>query len=171
MAHSAKALAAVLFASGAISFFAWQIDHISASLSEKKKLSFILEKRTETIALLKKNFAQMENPEERILSAFVPSDNILPFVSTLESIASESGLVQQLRFGNPTSFSEGIIPISKIDFSANASGNINTLINYVTRIEALDYFVGITSISVTAPAEGWEQNSTASLGEVLYVRE
>lgn len=169
--HTIKAFVALLLAAAVISFLAWQINRISASLSDKKKISFVLEKRNETIVRLKEDFARLENPEERILSAFVPSDNILPFVGTLESVASESGLAQQFQFGSPAVFSGDAISISRIDFSINVNGNINTFINYITRLEALDYFAGIISINITAPAEGWERNSTASLRGVLYAKE
>ena len=169
--HALKSVIAVALAGALISFFTWQINRIGASLSEKEKLVRILERRGETVAILERDLARINDPEGRIRSALLSSENILSFVSTLESLAAERGVIQQLQFGTPTVHPAGATPISVIGYSISVSGNAETFLQYLKRFESLNYFTGIRSLSVTAPENGWEKGASVLLSALLYVHD
>ncbi len=169
--HVAKSLIAVVLASLAILFFSWQFDKINTILTEKRKLSYVLEKRSETATLLKKNFSQFDTPEKDIEEAFPPVDDILPFVTVLETTAKNVGLYHTAQFGNLASFASEPLKIARVDFTISATGNIKTFTRYLEEFEALRYFTGIRSFTMSAGSEGWNSDARITATAVLYVKE
>ena len=169
--HVAKSLIAIVLASLAVSFFSWQFDNINTVLAEKRKLSYVLEKRSETATLLKKNFSQFDTPEKDIAEAFLSVDDILPFVTALEITAKNVGLYHTAQFGNLASFASEPLKIARVDFAISATGNRKTFTRYLEEFEALRYFTGIRSFTMSAGASGWDNDMTITASAVLYVKE
>lgn len=169
--HVAKALIAIVLASLAVSFFSWQFEKINTALSEKRKLSYVLEKRSETTAILRKSFTQFDTPEENIKAALLSADDILPFVTVLENTAKNVGLYHTLQFGGLTPYAGDPIRIVRTDFSVAARGNMKTFVRYLEAFETLPYFTGIRSFTISSGAEGWAGEASISASGVLYVKE
>ncbi len=147
-----------------------QIDKIGNSLTEKKNLSFVLERKTEITEKLRRDFNIIGDSGQKIQSALPPDDNILEFVGALESLASQSGLSQSFKFGNPADFPiiKSGLKISVIDYNISLNGNIFSLINYLKSFEKLPYFSGISSVSLSG--SGWENNSAINIKAKIYVK-
>ncbi|MEK7149896.1 MAG: hypothetical protein AAB757_02920 [Patescibacteria group bacterium] len=171
--HLVKAALAAVIASVIIFIISGQISKIGNSLSEKRKLSLILQKRSETTEKIRENFKIIGDNEQKIKNSLPRTDNILDFIAALESLASKNAVQQSYRFGVPTVFiNQNNLNVASIDYNLNLTGNIVILINYLKDFENLPYFTGISSISVSSPPDrGWEANSSISIQAKLYARQ
>lgn len=167
--HVIKALTAILFAIGIISFFSARIEKVGNSISEKKEIAFVLAKRSETVSRLKKDFAIVGNAEERINAALLSSDNIIPFVTAIETAAREEGISQSIRFGNPIPLSGATVSIARVDFDITLNGDFKALMRYLRRFETLPYLSGIQTISISAPS-GLDKEESVTASAILYVK-
>lgn len=167
-----RAIGAVSIAVLIVFFLSTHISRIGDALSEKRKLAFLIESRQEVASLLRETFNQIGDSDSKIERALPPADNILEFVGALESLANQYGLVQTFQFSTPVSMPQnGQRPISSTDYTLQLNGNIFTLLSYLKDFEALPYFSGISSISLTAPADrGWEGQSLITIKAQLYVQ-
>lgn len=162
--NALKAGAAIAVAAFVIIFTGKQIGKISDSLAEQRTATFILEKRSETISRLAKDFETVGNADEKIKNAFPPVDNILDFVAALENLSVQNSIQGTYSFGTPSE-AEGFI-----DYGLNINANIFSLINYLKSFENLPYFTGISGITLGAQSNGWEGNSSVSLRAKIYTR-
>lgn len=168
-----RALVALVIAVLIVVFLSGQIDKIGSGIQKKRTLSYILEKRTETIDNLRLSFTKVGDVDKRIKDALPTADNILDFVAALESLAASTSLQQSTRFGSPvpTAISSGGITLSAIDYSTTLNGNVATLTNYLKGFEKLPYFSSITAISINAgSSKGWDGDSTVSIQAKVYTR-
>lgn len=148
-----------------------QIEKIGDSLAAKRKLSFLLERRNETIASLRVDVARVGGTIGRVENALPPAFNILDFIGAMESLASQNSLQQSLRIGTPVP-TPGLGEdrhIASIGYSVNLTGNVFTLVNYLKGFETLPYFSGITSLGISAQnPRGWEDVSSISFQANVY---
>ncbi|MDD4901647.1 MAG: hypothetical protein PHE24_00760 [Patescibacteria group bacterium] len=171
--YSTIALLAIILAV-TINFFTGKaINKISDSLSQKEKLSRTLTLRIENIQQLKNSLTLLGDNDQKIRDVYPPADNILAFVSALESIAKQNSLQQNLRFGNFTPTTDaGGISVVKTDYTINLNGTINTLSAYLKQIEKLPFATAIGSINLLAPPpNGWNGNSSITINGTLYARQ
>lgn len=149
-----------------------QMAKISDSISEKKRVSFVLEKRSETYNNLKRDFAILDGADKIIESALVPSDDISNFIGAIESLGVQSGVVQSYQFGIPgPSDIAGNMSIANIDYSLKVSTNIYGLIAYLKNFENMPYFSGILNINIAASTpRGLDNVSNVSMNARLYAR-
>ena len=159
-----KAGVAIAVAASIVIFTGEQISKISNSLIEQRTAAFILEKRSETISRLAKDFVTVGNTDEKIKNAFPPVDNILGFVATLENLFVQNSIQGTYSFGTPSEAGD------YIDYGLNINANIFSLINYLKSFENLPYFTRILSIGLGAQGNGWEGNSLVSLRAKIYTR-
>jgi hypothetical protein len=167
------ALAAVLVAIVISLFAAKAIQKISDSLQQKERLSKILAMRIENIQQLKNSLALLGENDKKIVAVYPSTDNILDFVSALESLARQTSLRQSLRFGDFTSTAyAGGISISKTDYTASLNGTVKTLKIYLQQLEQLSYVAKIGSITIlAAPPNGWNGDSTITINGSLYAQQ
>lgn len=164
-----KSILAIVLASIIVSFLMKEISKISNSIMENKKASFILEKRSEIIQNLKKDFQLVGDKDKDVEEALIPVDNILNFVAATESLANQYSLQSSIKFETPTLVSGNIY---SINYSLILNGNIFTLINYIKSFEKLPYFSGIVSINYQSLTErGWEDNSSINIKGKIYVKQ
>lgn len=170
--HATIAISAILIAITASYFLAREIIKISDAVIQNRRLATTLEKRTEIFSTLARNTHIIGTNDMLIDNAFIPSDNILEFISALESLALKNGVTQSFRFENPipaaisTSF-----PLSTIGYSNNLSINVSNLTNYLKDFEGLPYFTKINSLTITSgDATGWRGASNVLIGATLYTK-
>ena len=172
--HAVFALAVALLGFFVVSVIKQDIEKKSQSFAEKERLTHLLSTRNETTQELKNGLALIGSNEERMENAYPPADNVLDFVGTLESLASQAGLYQTIRFSEPVLAPEILdpsFPVLKTDFNIALTGTVITLINYLEQFEQLPYLAKISSINVSAsPSRGWEDASTFSIVGTLYVK-
>lgn len=155
-------------------FFTKKIELITSTVIKNRNLVSMLEKRTELFSTLKRDTLLVGTNDKQIESAFPPADNILEFISVLDSLALKNGVTQSFHFDNPTPASDitAPFPLSIIGYSNSISGgNVSFLSNYLKGFEGLPYFTKINSLNITSSDEtGWHGASTASFRAVLYTK-
>lgn len=164
-------ITAITIAAFVVAFFSKQITTIGNALIEKKKLSIVLEKRGELLAGLKQDFSIVGEGDQHIKEAFPPSDDIFSFVAVLENLASQTAIEQTYHFGVPVPAQSvgNAVPLSVIDYSITAKGNVRTLIGYLKEFEKLPYFSGISNITISGSGErGWEDSAQATMQARVY---
>lgn len=166
-------IAVILIVCGiVIGVFSRLIYKISSSIYEKEGLALLLEKRSENLVKLKTELDKIGNADLTIENAFPDSNNVLEFVSTMESLASTYSIKQTLKFGNSvpapglgTTEMEFLV----IDYNLNLAGNINILINYLKDFEKLPYFTTISSFTITSGTD-WFNESQIGIQAKLYLK-
>jgi hypothetical protein len=166
------ALGVVAISFTAIVFLSKEIERVSDNVVKNRNLANMLEKRTTLFSLLKKDALIVGNGDTIITNAFIPSNNILEFIASLESIALKNGVTQSFRFESPTSSSlEAPFPIATIGYSNSLNANVLTFSNYLKDFERLPYFTKIENITITSQDKtGWQSASTASFRASLYTK-
>ena len=150
-----------------------QLAKISDSISEKKRVSFVLEKRSETYANLKNNSVMLQAGYGAIEASLVPSDDISGFIGALETLGIQSGVTQSYQFGTPAiSAKSNDLTITSIDYSLKIGTNVYGLIAYLKNFESMPYLSGVLNLNVSAGgARGLDDVSNVSMNARLYVRQ
>lgn len=171
--HIVSALIIVVILGILGTFIMRNITRISASLTEERRLTLLLEKREAITHTLASNLLIVGENEGRMRGALPPVDNILQFVGSLEGVASETSVTQQLHFGTPIPYDVPGDPsshIARLDYTANLRGNIILFINYLNAVEQLPYFAGVNAFNFNSPPEqGWKADSDINIRAKIYV--
>lgn len=168
--HAAISLVAIITAAVACFFLAKEITRVSDAAAQNRRLAAALEKRTELLSTLSRDIQIIGESDTLFAKAFIPSDNILEFISALESIALKNTITQSFRFETPAPSSlSSPFPLSTVGYTNTLSLNIFTLTNYLKDFENLPYFTKIENLNISSqdPA-GWRGASTVSLRATLY---
>lgn len=169
----AIAMAAVLVAVGLVWFFAREIKKISTDINKKILNRALEERRGDSLVQIKNDLLSIGKADEKIEKALLPLDNILEFVGALDSLAEKHSIAQTLKFGNPVPLAgsdSGGISILGVDFNLTINGTIDTLVDYLKDLESLPYFSAVSSITLTATPNNWNNNSMIYIQAKLYVR-
>lgn len=171
--HVGGALLAVLTVGILGSFIVRDIERVVHSLTEERRLTLLLEKREAITHTLTSNLRTVGENEGRIRSALIPVDTILQFVGSLEGVASETSVTQQLSFGTPAPHETPTDPslyVARVDYTANLRGNIVTFARYLKAVEQLPYFAGVNAFTFNSPPEaGWKADSDIHIRAKIYV--
>jgi Tfp pilus assembly protein PilO len=171
--HAVTAGLAIVIAVSISLFTGRMILKISSSLQQKERVSKMLAMRVENIQQLKNSLALLGENDKKILAVYPSTDNILDFVSLLESIAKQNSLKQSLKFGDfMPAYSAGDIQISKTDYSINLNGTVNIFKTYLKQLEEVSFVTKIGTISILAPSSGgWNGDSSITINGSLYAQQ
>lgn len=147
-----------------------RINRISADVADKKDMLFLSQNSQEQFTLLKEDYQKISPYLERVNNIFPSSENLLPFISEMESLAAASGVSQSFKFE-----SAGLQPVpdlglNKIAFNIMLNGNMPQLLAYLNSLEKAPYFLQIGSLSVTASQQSIESQGQMSVRGDLYVK-
>lgn len=171
--HILKAVIAIGIAIAIISIASERITKIEVTLNEKKAMALALQHRSETTTLLRNIFATIGDSDKKILNSFPTTDNVLEFVTAVETIGNQNSMQQSLRFGTPESpiSTTPAVTIVPVGYTVTTNGTIMTLANYIRQFQELSYFASIRSMTIaTGAAKGWEDNSTITIQGTLYTK-
>jgi Tfp pilus assembly protein PilO len=162
------ALILIWFISGQISS---SVDKVVAN----NELNATLGLQNNEVAQLRGQYLHVADNENLIRAALLPSDNVLEFVTALESIASKDGVTQSIHFDVPKATGETISDpsanLEQIAFTLTVQGNIFTFIRFLSDIERLPYFMKIEGMAINATATGgWQNTSNVVLHGTLYTQ-
>lgn len=145
-------------------FLSQQIIRISDDALKNRQLSATLEKRTETFALIKRDTDFIGTNDILIERAFIPSDNILDFITTLENLALKNGLAGSFHFDTPIpSTVSAPFPLASVSYSNTLSGSVANFSTYLKDFEQLPYFTKIENLSISSlDISGWNGPATMS---------
>lgn len=153
-------------------FLAQQITHLSDTVVKNRTLAVLLGSRTELFSLLKQNAAIVGSNDIAINNAFVPSDNILDFIASLESTGLKNSTTQSYRFDSPVAASIAApFSLQTISYTNTLATNVLTFSNYLKDFERLPYFTKIDSMTISSQDKtGWQGASTATYRATLYTK-
>lgn len=168
-----QAMGAIMFVlvSLAVCFYiAGRINQISADVADKKDMLFLSQNSQEQFTLLKEDYQKISPYLEKVNNMFPSSENLLPFISEMESLATTSGVLQSFKFESAGLQSVPDLNLNKIAFNIMLNGNMPQLLAYLNSIEKASYFLQISSLSVTASQQGIEGQGQMSVRGDLYVK-
>lgn len=170
--HAAIAVGSIVVSILASYFLAREIARVSDGVVQNRHLATTLEKHTELLSTLARDAQIVGTSDATIESAFVPSDNILEFITAIEALALKNGATQSFHFETPSlSPISAPFPISTIGYSNTLSLNASSFANYLTDFDKLPYFARVTSLSITSgDPTGWLGASSISYHAVLYTK-
>lgn len=171
--HILKAVIAIGIAIILISLFTTRITKIEVTLREKKVMTLALQQRSETISTLRNTFATIGDSDKKILDAFLTTDNVLEFVTAVETIGNQNSMQQSLKFATPELplIETPVVTVIPVGYIATTNGTVTTLSNYLRQFETLSYFAGIKSITIaTGSPKGWEDSSSITMQGTLYTK-
>lgn len=170
--HTLIASGVIAVALVVVIFLANQITHLTENVLRNRQLASTLEARTELFSNLKRDTTIVGTNDTVISNAFVPSDNILDFISSLESIALKNGVTQTFRFETPaTARIDAPFTIESIAYANTLNTNTLTFSNYLKEFERLPYFTKIDSFTISSQDKtGIRNASTASIRATLYTK-
>ncbi|MEK7459983.1 MAG: hypothetical protein AAB628_00300 [Patescibacteria group bacterium] len=162
--HALIAISAVVVTLIVTWILSQQIIRLSDDVLKNRHLASALEKRTEIFTAIKRDTDFIGTNDALIERAFIPSDNILDFVATLESLALKNGLTESFHFDNPTpSTISAPFPLATVAYSNTLSGNVANFSSYLKDFEQLHYFTKIENLSISSSgASGWDGTATMS---------
>lgn len=162
--HILITLGALVLTFAAVFFLSAQITKISSKAVADRHLATQLSERTSLLTNLRRETEIIGTNDVIIKRAFIPSNNILEFVSAIEALAVKNGLIQSFHFSTPTPASiDGPFPLSTITYQNTiSSANVSTLISYLKEFEKLPYFTKIESLSISSGSGDWRTAGTAS---------
>ena len=170
--HLVIALLTISVSLTVVIFLARSIEHVSTTAVKNRQMVRLLEQRTELFTTIKHEAELIGENGTRIENAFVPADNILPFVAALENLSLNNSTPQSFRFGTPISSTfSAPFPLATISFSNTVSANLLTLESYLKQFEKLPYVATIDSMNISSgDTAGWRGAITASFNATLYSR-
>jgi Tfp pilus assembly protein PilO len=96
---------------------------------------------------LNNKLKKIEPQLEKINQIFISQNREIEFITTLESLESKYNITQTLNLGlDDAEQGDGfkIVP-----FSIDANGNFKDIMNYLTGVESLNYYINIENISLS----------------------
>lgn len=164
--HVLKAVLAIGICVAVVIFLGGNIARISDSILEKRTLTFVAEKRIETLTQLRKDLSAVGDRQQALANSLPPIEDILPFVTALEQTNQGIYPPQQIRFGGPTPKDE----VFEIPYSISAEGTLEQVIRHIRAIEALPFFSAIKSITIQSVEGSWKNRSSVSLSGSFYAQ-
>lgn len=156
-------LALVIFAFIIVFIISGQITKMSKKAMVDRNTVATLSERTTLLSSLRHEASIIGSTDNTIRQAFIPSDNILEFISVLESLALKNGVTHAFSFSSPGSATgETPLPVSIINYKNNVSSNVFTFTKYLKDFEKLPYFTKIDSITISSDASDWRTASSVA---------
>lgn len=170
--HSLIALSVILVSSICIVIASREIEKIADAVVKNRKLASVLEERTALLKQLNYDASIIGKNDETIMRAFLPSDNILEFISALESLALKNGVTQTFRFNTPSPATiASPFPLYVVGYQNTVSANLPTFIQYMKDLESFPFFTKVESITITSQtSQGLQGATTASFNATLYTQ-
>jgi len=155
-----------------IIFLSKEMSRMSDSVALNHKLEAELKNRTELLNVLGHDTQIVGTNDTLIENAFVPSDNIINFVNTLDNLAQTQSIPQTYHFGTPSPATiSASFPISSIEYTNNLTTNVQSLLAYLKKFNELPYFTKINGITIASQDKsGWMGPSTITLQATLYTK-
>ena len=117
--------------------------------------------RSQSLKKLSANLKSIEGKIENIDQVFISQNRELEFITALEQIAEKKNVRQKIILGK-TQSAVGDKFYKKIPLQIQAQGNYPDILQYLQGLEALNYYINIKSIDLSA-------NSVSQRSEITVV--
>lgn len=163
----------MLFTLLGISYLSSKIKLLADDVVNSKRLSAAYETRVTQLAKMRSDVERIGTTTETIEKAFIPSDNIEDFITSLERIGKENGITQSFSFENPIATTVvDPIALSSITYHNTIVGSLNNIKTYFKNVENLPYFTKIQGITITSNDStiGIKGTANVSFDALLYTK-
>ena len=155
-----------------IFFLSKEISKMSNAVTSENNAKAELQRGTGIIEVFNNDTKIVGTNYSKIENFFIPADDILEFINTLDSLTNQNIAKQIYSFNTPVpSNISAPFPISTISYSNNFTGNISSFITYLKEFEKLQYFTSIQGFSISSQDKmGWSGASTILFHSTLYAK-
>lgn len=166
------ALLAIAIALVAIFFLSQAIEKTTTQVSEARRATSSLEKRTELFSKLRQDVEIVGTNNMLIEKAFLSSGNILEFTDAIDNLSLKNSFIPGAHFGIPqVTPIPAPFPLSVIAYDNSLVADMPKFIAYLKEFENLPYFTKIISLSFSSQnPEGWTKGGTASFHALFYTK-
>lgn len=169
--HILIAFGFILIATISITILSGKIIQLSKTTAESRNMAASIREQASLLSSLKHEADIIGNNEEIIEGALIPSNNILTFVSAIESLALKNNISQKFHFSPPVVAPIGSpIPVNIINFQNSFSGNTNILVNYLKDFEKMPYFTQINSLNISSADGNVMTSANISFSASVYAK-
>ena len=139
------------------------------TIREIKKISYAietqrldLEKRYlkgQNLKQLRENLNKIEPQLDKLNRIFINQNRELEFITTLEETAAANKIFQKINLGAAEA-----VPaqrFKKIPLQLSAQGNFINQMNYLLKLEALDYYINIKTLELSPAPTSLAENGTS----------
>jgi Tfp pilus assembly protein PilO len=104
--------------------------------------------RGQSLKKLTKNIRTIEPQMDKLGSIFIKEGEELNFITTLENLANANNIDQKINLEiDKKTIIKGL---KKIPVKISSSGSFKNILNYLSGLEKLDYYINIGSISLSS---------------------
>ncbi|TSC79303.1 MAG: hypothetical protein G01um101429_538 [Parcubacteria group bacterium Gr01-1014_29] len=153
----------LLLAGIAISFHVFFIRPSYRGLKNAEQTLATLEKKESSLRSLAREVNTRSNDINRLDAAFLHTDNIVVFVTLLETIAKSSGTTITINTATINNSDQGL-EAQKSSFTISLIGSLQSIVQFVTLVENVPYFTEISSLTIST--QSGQPSATLAL-EVL----
>jgi len=151
----------------ALGYIGGQLTRVSSGMAKQRTLLEVMNVREITTAALRVDAKELEADRRLVQQAVPTSDDLTAVVASLESVASQSSLVQNLNF---SSLGDSVVGIVPLGFQATLSGNLDNFVAYLRKLEALPYVITIGSLDLNGGTQGFASQGQFQLQGNIFVR-
>lgn len=161
----------IIIFSSLILFVIWpiflSIRETKSLLIEKKKNIAILQQKQLQVKALESHYAKLQSPLNKIEQMFfqTSTENILNFLSYLDALSEKSKVNLTVDAGGKRDNGN----LSKLSFTLKATGSIKNIVDFLTALENMPYFLEIKQLDMKLFDKG--ENLTAQINIIIYVQE
>lgn len=161
--HFLIALGVIIVAVIFVSVLSGKITAVSASTAKDRQTATALSEQTSLLSNLKRESEIIGTNQEVFEDSFIPSNNILAFVSALDSLAQKNGLTHNPHFSTPVASTLGTpLPLNTVSYQNTFITTLPLFISYLKDFENLHYFTKIQAINITSANANWQTDASIS---------
>ncbi|MFA5134719.1 MAG: type 4a pilus biogenesis protein PilO [Patescibacteria group bacterium] len=140
--------------------FYTKVSELTESINGKRIQLASFQQQRENIEQTRTEYNTIKTDIESVSKIFIKEDNVLEIISTLEEIALTNNIIQSISMG--TFSTEGIT--RRLDVTLSLQGTWNHIIQYLSSIERLDYYISMSDLAINTNTEG----TTVSINASFY---
>lgn len=107
-----------------------------------------LEKQLEDISAVVRQYKKIQSDASRLSTAFVNGNDALSFIETLESVASASGMTQDITLDAPKAPANPTTAPITVPVTLRAEGTFASTLAYIQALERLPIYLLFTDLSL-----------------------
>lgn len=132
-----------------------EIKNLNQKIIKQRKSLEELYLKGQTITKVKKELKEIEEKDQLLKNIFLKEGEELKFITSLEKIAKENEIIQEIRLGEKQNFKDEykLIPVQ-----LSLRGDFFDLIRYFKEIENFDFYFNIDSLNILSLPEKKEIN-------------
>lgn len=125
-------------------FYFFLIQPTFTSLADASKELALLEKHETFLQASEREIKQRNNDLSTLNAAFLNLENAVPFVTLLETIATQSGVTISIQANSAID-----LVVKQAEFNITAVGTLAQIMQFIKQVELIPYFTHIPSLTIS----------------------